>query len=88
MTSTLLSEQELVDLIGGQINRSVGRLHARQAEDLPEVLSEFGLGIARAVAAAIHANNQKTLELASGRGEAPVSAQQYYDHLSRCVDGY
>lgn len=90
MTATLMSEAELVDLIGGQINRSVGKIQdkAEHAEHLPEVLAEFGLEIAKAVAAAIHTNNQHTLALASRRTELPMSSKQYYDHLSQCIDGY
>lgn len=89
MPATLMSEAELVDLIGGQITRSVGRLQGKaEPEHLPEVLAEFGVEIAKAVAAAIHTNNQQTLAIASQQGEAPVSARQYYDHLSQCIDGY
>lgn len=88
-TSTLLSEAELVDLIGGQINRAVGKLQgkAQTSDQLPEVLAEFGFEIAKAVASAIHTNNQSTLAVASQRPVA-VSTQQLYDHLSECIDGY
>lgn len=90
MPATLLSQDELVDMIGGQINRSVGKLQGKAdlAEHLPDVLAEFGFEIAKAVAAAIATNNQKTLELASQRSDTPVSAKQTYDHLSQCIDCY
>ncbi|HEY9856386.1 MAG TPA: hypothetical protein V6D05_11650 [Stenomitos sp.] len=87
MPATLMSEAELVDLIGGQINRSVSKLQDKQ-EPLPDLLAEFGFEIAKAVASAIHTNNEKTLAVSAQRGEAPVSTKQYYDHLSECVDGY
>ncbi len=89
MTATLMSEAELVDLIGGQINRSVERIHAvDKADHLPEVLTEFGYEIAKAVAAAIHTSNQQTLRVAALKNDPPMSNQQYYDHLSACIDGY
>lgn len=90
MPSTLLSEAELVDLIGGQINRSVNKLQGKadQADQLTDVLAEFGFEIAKAVASAIHANNQKAMAQTTPRGETPISTQQYYDHLSQCVDCY
>lgn len=86
-----LPEPQLVDMIAGRINGTVQRLQDRlgESEALQDVLPEFSLEIARAVSAAIHANNLRCQEQAiRTRSEVPLTSEQYYDHLSQCIDGY
>lgn len=86
-----LSESQLVDLIAGRLQGSFQQLQARlsDAEATPDVLPELGQEIAKVVAAAIHANNVKCAEQTEHpSSSARISATQYYDHLSECIDGY
>lgn len=91
MTTYGLSEPQLVDMIAGRINGSVQRLQDRMsgAEALRDVLPELSLEIAKAVSAAIHANNVRCNEQAiRTRSEVCFTAEQDYDRLSQCIDGY
>jgi len=88
-----LPDTQLVDLISGRLLAACRDLHARMdpaaAEALADVLPELGLEIAKAVAAAIQANNAKVAEQsAHAESRVPVSSTQFYDQLSASIDGY
>ena len=93
MKPTGLSESQLVDLLSGRLQTSFQRLQARMDEGGPDALAdalpELGQEIAKAVAAAIQANNAKLAEqVEQANAQVRVSSTQFYDQLSASIDGY
>lgn len=91
MKTTGLTENQLLDLLSGQLHAAFQQLQSQKpaSEPLADLLPELGQVIAQAVAAAVSANNQRIAEQAERSGaEAAGSRADFYDHLSECIDGY